>query len=93
MKTLRIRGHRGHTLGAVVDYIFERKPGLPDKADTFELVEDAKTEAGSGDHAIVEIVIRYENPDAEDLEDIREIVAIAHAGADSTEITVTEADE
>lgn len=92
MKTLHLRVPSGQTLAHVVDFVFARKPGLPDKATTFELIEDAKTVGGSGDHAIVEIVIRFENPDEQDLEDIREIVALATSASAETKITVTETD-
>lgn len=93
MKSLRIKARRGGALSEVVKYIFQEKPELPDKASTFDLIEGPKTEGGSGDNAIVEIVIRYASPDEADLEDIRDIIAIASASADKTDISITQTDE
>lgn len=86
MRMLKIRARKG-TVNHVADFIFDHTPNVPETASTFQLIQDTTTTGGSGDQVFLEIVIRYENPQEENLKDIEAILEFAHASADEIEVT------
>jgi len=86
MRTLKIRARKG-SVNHVADFIFDHTPNVPETASTFQLIEDTTTTGGSGDQVFLEIVIRYENPEEENLKDIETILEYASSSADEIEIT------
>lgn len=88
-KTLRLKYKSGALLNPVADYILENKTALIERLAGFELVEGQASLFGSGEHAIVEIIIRYIAPTQEDLDEIEEIVAIAKDFGDELEISIS----
>lgn len=86
IKHMRLKYPGQALLNEVADYILEEKHDLIDRLAGFELVEGPASLMGSGDQAIVEIVIRYEALDEAVLEDIKQIIAFANRGA--TEVIV-----
>lgn len=80
-KTMRLTYPGGALLNEVADYILEEKEDFVQRLASFELIEGAASAMGAGDHAIIEIVIRYDAVNESVLEDIKQIIAYANRGA------------
>lgn len=81
MKAVVIEAPAGTSLNFLSDFVFDEKPGVPDRASRFELQEGYAADGGSGDPVILKIIIEYVDPTEEDLEDVREIIARAVSSA------------
>lgn len=81
IKTMHLKYPGRALLNEVVDYILEEKQSLVERLPSFELIEGPASVMGAGDHAIIEIVIRYHEADEAALEDIKQIIAFANRNA------------
>lgn len=90
MKTIRLKRPDGSLLNGVADFILEELAEFAERVPVFELVEGAAALMGSGDHAIIEIVIRYDDASGDDLEAIKAILERAQKGADEVSVDVIE---
>lgn len=90
MKTIRLKRTDGSLLNGVADYILEELAAFAERAPVLELVEGAAALMGSGDHAIIEIVIRYDEANEDDLEAIKAILTQAKKGASEVSVEVIE---
>lgn len=90
IKTMHLRYSEKKPLTEVADFIFEEKASLPERVQTFELIEGPASVMGSGDQAIVEIIIRYDEADAETVADIKQIIAFANRGASEVIVEIND---
>lgn len=92
-KTMHLRYPEKQPITEVADYILEEKSALPERVRTFELIEGPASAMGSGDQAIVEIVIRYDEADADTVADIKQIIAFANRGASEVIVEINDVDD
>ena len=91
-KTIRMRRRGGGSLTEIADLILAKQPALPERAAAFELIEGPTTEIGSGDHVVIEIYMRFDDPDPETAQAIDVIVGIAKGYADDLQVCTEDDD-
>lgn len=80
---ITISDKSGASVNWIADYILTEKADLVSRLPELEFIEGAARVFGSGDNAVLEIVIRYENISKEDLESIEKILKWAKVSADN----------
>lgn len=88
MRTIRLKRPDGSLLNGVADFILEELADFAERVPLLELVEGAASLMGSGDHAIIEIFIRYDEASEEDLKAIKSILEQAKEGANEVSVEV-----
>lgn len=86
MKTLIIKRSKGALLNDVADAILDEHEGVVSSLPEFKLIEGPGTAIGSGDHAIIEIKIRYDEADPEVARQIEKIIELAKLRASEIEV-------
>ena len=89
---IRIRKKNGAPIDNLAKVIVKNLGPRLDKLPEFKLIQGASALLGSGETGIVEIYIRYNQPDQNRLAEIDEILEIANEGADDI-IVVTKPHE
>lgn len=77
MKTLFLRPSKGAILNEVADAILDEKEVFVAGLEAFELIEGPGTAIGSGEQAIIEITLRYDDADPDTVAQIKEIIELA----------------